>query len=135
VIGEKPFHAVDIVMASKVLKSLRQLLADEADEVVIIESGVPYYLEEGKWLKGQFDREMRVDRNTHMRTGEKHAHIYDRKGNQLYSLTQNGKPSHNSKPFRLSNQQADALRAAGFDVGPNNMVEAVLVGGTQLIFG
>ena len=80
-----------------------------------------------------FEREVRIDRNTHMRTGEKHAHIYDRKGNQLYALTQDGKPSHNSKPFKLSNGHARSLRDQGFTIPKDNIVEAVLVGTGKMV--
>ena len=68
-----------------------------------------------------------------MRSGDKHAHIHDRKGNELYALTQNGKPSHGSKPFRLDKKQADALRGEGFAIPKNRIVEAVLIGKVRMI--
>lgn len=103
------------------LKTLREILEKKptpkkkqptsADQVIISDGAETLFLVEGKWVKGDFDKEIRVDRNTHMRSGEKHAHIHDRKGNEMYALTQAGKPSHNSKPFKLSKNQADALRS------------------------
>jgi hypothetical protein len=112
---------------------IREARAKRADVVVVSQPGGVRYLEEGKWLNVNFEDEIRVDRNTHMRTGEKHAHIHDRKGNELYSLTHDGKPSHKSKPFKLDNKQANALRKIGFTIKPNNIVEAVLIGRNRMI--
>src|ERR1700733_11993170 len=116
-------------MKKTTLKRLREILKKEppptpADQVIISEGTETRILVEGKWLKGDFDDEIRVDRNTHMRSGEKHAHIHDRKGNEMYALNQAGKPSHNSKPFKLSKNQANALRRQGFDIPKNRIVEA-----------
>lgn len=92
---------------------LRQIIRDSrakpADVVVISQPEGVVYLEEGtgKWLDVNFEREIRIDRNTHMRTGEKHAHIHDRNGNEMYALTHDGKPSHGSQPFKLDKRQAE----------------------------
>lgn len=99
-----------------------------ADEVIIGRSDRYERLEEGKWIAGDFPNQIRIDRNTHLLSGDKHAHIHDRKGNELYALTQNAKPSHGSKSFKLSKDQADALRAQGFPIPKNRIVEAVLIG-------
>jgi len=104
-----------------------------ADELIITDAAESRYLVEGQWLKVSFDKEIRIDRNTHMRTGEKHAHIYNRKGKQLYSLTHEGKPSHNSQRFKLDKDQADALRKAGFTIKPNRIVEGTLIGSMQMV--
>jgi hypothetical protein len=51
-------------------------------------------------------------------------------------LTHDGKPSHGSRPFRLNDGQALALRGAGFSIPDNNIVEAMLIGsGTMVILG
>lgn len=71
-----------------------------------------------------------------MRTGEIHFHFYDRKGNERYAMTQDGRPSHGSKPFKLSKAQAEVVRAHGGTVPPDRMVEAVLVdSGAMLLLG
>jgi hypothetical protein len=120
----------------KTFRRLIEMAAHEADQVVISEGAEFRYLEEGKWLKGDFDNEIRVDRNTHMRSGERHAHIYDRKGNQLYALTQQGRPSHGSKTFKLTKSQTDALRSQGFTIPKSRIVEAMLIVTAQMtIYG
>ena len=99
-------------------------------DVVVVSSDTSQdiqVLEEGKWVAGHFEREIRIDRNTHLRSNEKQAHFHDRKGNELYAVTQNGKPSHGSKPFKLSSTQADILRGQGFNIPKSRIVEAVLV--------
>lgn len=116
------------VAHAKTLKKLRDLMGKRTDRVIIGQGNEGKYLVEGKWVKVHFDNEIRIDRNTHMRTGEKHAHIHDRKGNELYVVKQDGKPSHNSKPFQLSDKQAETLRNDGFTIPKNNIVEAVLIG-------
>lgn len=101
----------------------------EADRVLIFQNDTSEVniLEEGKWLKASFQDEIRVDRNTHMRSGDKHAHIHDRKGNELYALTQDGKPSHGSTPFKLSKDQVKALQGQGFNIPDDGMVEALKI--------
>jgi hypothetical protein len=79
---------------------------------------------------------LRVDRNTHLRSGDKHAHIHDRSGNELYAVTQDGRPSHGSKPFKLSKVQAEVLAKQGFKVPNSRIIEGVFVGRWQiLLFG
>jgi hypothetical protein len=94
------------------------------DLIVVIRGDNTEVLEEGKWVKASFDNEIRIDQNTHLRSGDQHAHIYDRKGNELYVVTQDGRPSHGSQPFELSTDQADALKRRGFNVPKNRIVEA-----------
>jgi hypothetical protein len=118
--------------------SYTRLFARRVDRIVVTRDGPSELeiLEEGKWLKGSFDDEIRVDRNTHLRSGDKHAHIHDRKGNELYAVTQDGRPSHGSKPFKLSKVQADVLTQQDFNIPKNGIIEAVLVGrGRMLLLG
>jgi hypothetical protein len=117
----------------EVIRQSRAKAAQPAGQIVITEGAEASCLVEGKWLKANFENEIRVDRNTHMHTGEKHAHIYDRKGNELYALTQDGKPSHNSKPFKLDDQQADALRKSGFTIPESDIVEAILIDTVKML--
>jgi hypothetical protein len=112
----------------------RQFRAPFADRVIVVKGDTCLQvLEEGKWIKASFDKEIRVDRATHLHSGEMHAHIHDRKGNELYALTQDGKPSHGSKPFKLSKDQASALATQGFSIPKNRVVEAVLISTGQLL--
>jgi hypothetical protein len=112
-----------------------RIFAKRVDRIVVSRDGSLdlEVLEEGKWLKGSFENEIRVDRNTHLRSGDRHAHIHDRNGNELYAVTQDGKPSHGSKPFKLSKDQADVLAKQGFKVPRNRIVEPVLVGRGQML--
>ena len=109
---------------------------NSADGIVIFQASQTEhdFLTEGKWLKVRFDREIRIDRNNHLHSGEMHAHIYDRKGNEIYALTQHGKPSHGSKRYKLDDNQADALRKYGFNIRPDGIVEAHLVSRVKLLF-
>ena len=118
--------------------SYARMFAKRADRIVVSRDGSLdlEVLEEGKWLKGSFDSEIRVDRNTHLRSGDKHAHIYDRNGKELYAVTQDGKPSHGSTPFKLSKDQTNVLANQGFKIPKSRIIEAVLVGrGQMLLFG
>ncbi len=122
--------------AKQIMERLAKFAATAADDIIISDTSGYQHLEEGKWIKGDFPDEIRIDRNTHMRSGEKHGHIYDRKGNQLYAITHNAKPSHGSKSFKLSKGQADAFRKEGFPIPKNRIIEAVLIyQGPFLIYG
>lgn len=112
---------------SRAQKVLQNAKAKPADEIIISDSSGLKRLDEGKWFKGQFDNEIRVDRATHLQSGDKHAHIYDRNGNELRALTQDGKPSHNTKPFKLTKTQYDVLKGQGFNLPASRIVETVLV--------
>ena len=92
-------------------------------------------LVEGKWLKVRYDREIRIDRNTHLHSGAMHAHIFDRKGNEVYALTQQGQPSHGGKRYKLRSDQATALRNRGFSIRSDGIVEAKLLPSCTLLFG
>lgn len=118
------------------VRRLRLLRAAPVDGLIIKNQDGYLLLQEGKWLKADFEGEVRMDRNTHMRTGEIHFHFHDRKGNELYAMTQDSKASHGSKPFRLTKAQAEVVQAYGAKVPPDRIVEAVFVGsGTLLLLG
>ena len=127
----------ELTEAQKIMKRLANFAAAPADDVIISnDSGYQYLEESGKWIKGKFPNEIRVDRNTHMRSGEKHAHIHDRDGNRLYAITHDAKPSHGSKSFKFSKKTADALRKEGFPIPTSRIVEAVLIyEGPFIIYG
>lgn len=122
----------EFIAMRALLERLRALMAEPAGQVVIQTSDD--FIVEGKWLKGDYDNEIRIDRATHLRSGEKHAHVHDRKGNEMYAIRYDGKPSHGSKPFKLTQRQGDVLRSQGFKIKKNNIVEAVLIeGGSQFL--
>jgi hypothetical protein len=77
---------------------------------------------------------MRIDRNKHLHSADKHVHFFDRKRNELYAMTADGKPSHASKPFKLTKAQAERLEGEGIKVPKNRIVEGVLIrSGTILL--
>lgn len=91
-------------------------------------------LHEGKWISGRFDRNIRIDQPTHG-VGQTHAHVLGRKGEEIGVVNFDGSCSHGVK-CRLSNDDADALRAKGFQIQPGNIVEWVmLTGECRLLLG
>jgi hypothetical protein len=59
-----------------------------------------------------------------------HAHILGRKGNEIGVVNIDGSGSHGTK-FQLKDGDADALRASGFVIRDDNVVEWVAVDGDQ----
>lgn len=78
-------------------------------------------LHEGKWISGRFDRNIRIDQPTHG-VGQPHAHVLGRKGEEIGVVNFDGTSSHGTR-CRLSDQDADALRARGFQIKVGNIVE------------
>lgn len=107
------------------------------DEVIITEDGENMKtLTEGKWIDGRFKRNIRVDQNTHMQSGDKHFHVYGRKGNLIGALKADGTKSHGGKSFKLPDGDADVLRGLGVPVPKNNIIEWIEIGGTaELLLG
>lgn len=94
------------------------------DEVLVSRDGSAFeLLREGKLISGRFDRNIRIDQPTHMHgDGKVHGHVYGRKGGELGVVNADGTPSHGTK-MKLHDRDADALRAQGFDIRPDNIVE------------
>jgi hypothetical protein len=94
------------------------------DEVLVTRDvGAFKLLREGKWISGRFDRNIRIDQPTHMHgDGKVHGHVYGRKGGELGVVNFDGTPSHGTK-MKLHDLDATALRAQGFDIPPDNIVE------------
>lgn len=92
-------------------------------ETVLIYEGEPVVrvLSEGKWIRGRFDSNIRIDQPTHG-VGQTHAHVLGRKGEEIGVVNFDGSSSHGTK-CRLSDKDADALRAQGFQIKPDNIVE------------
>ena len=83
-------------------------------------------LYEGKWLNGRFDRSIRIDRETHHQSGDEHAHIYGRKGNAIGVVNLDGTKSHGGEFFRISDEDAEVLKAKGFTIPKGNIVEWIV---------
>jgi hypothetical protein len=80
-------------------------------------------LNEGQWIKGRFDRNIRLDQPTHLQgQGQAHAHVYGRKGDEIVAVNLDGTASHGSKG-RLHLDDAEALRNRGYTIRPDRIVE------------
>jgi len=82
-------------------------------------------LEEGKWVDGHIKDGIRLDRAT-CGVGQDHAHIHDRKGNQIGVINKDGSRSHKTKKMKLTKKDANALRNADYTIPTNNLVEVEL---------
>jgi hypothetical protein len=78
-------------------------------------------LDEGQWISGRFDRNIRIDQPTYG-AGQQHAHIYGRKGNEIGVINIDGSASHGTI-CRLHDDDATALRIRGYPVRQSNIVE------------
>jgi hypothetical protein len=60
--------------------------------IVVVSTGGTYQrLDEGKWISGRFPGGIRLDQPTHLQgAGQVHAHVYDRKGNELLAVNFDG---------------------------------------------
>lgn len=82
-------------------------------------------LVEGQWISGRFANGIRVDQATHG-AGQKHAHVYGRKGTEIGVVNVDGSASHGSRCC-LHPKDAAALKARGFNIKPGNIVEWILL--------
>lgn len=121
--------------------TLKELMGQDEppylDEVIVTKDGENMQtLTEGKWIDGRFTRNIRVDRNTHMQSGDEHYHVYGRSGDLIGALKADGSKSHGGKSFKLSAGDADALRALGVPLPKNNIIEWIEIGRTaELLLG
>ena len=74
-----------------------------------------------KWIRTNTSNTMRIDHATHG-VGLTHAHIYGRKGNEEGVVNIDGTASHGKK-MRLGHKDAETLRANGFNIPRNRIVE------------
>ncbi len=107
--------------------------------VIVTSDGVTLeQIAEGKTISGRFDHNIRLDQPTHLHgDGKQHAHVFGRRGDELGVVNFDGSPSHGSK-FRLHQADAAALRARGFSVRSDNIVEWLRLERSatpQIIFG
>ena len=127
-------RALELKMDREAHRSLVKAAADilEADANPIsqigfvAEDGVSgQVLHEGKWIDGRFERNIRVDFPTHFQglQGQKHASVYGRNGREeLVVVNLDGTASHGKKG-RLTVDDAEALKALGFKIRDDRMVE------------
>jgi hypothetical protein len=103
------------------------------DKVLVTEGDLSFeQLDEGKWIKGRFDKGIRIDQPTHG-AGQTHAHVFGRKGTEIGVVNLDGSSSHGTK-CRLSDEDAAALQARGFQIKAGNIVEwLVLINQPQLL--
>ena len=126
------------------MRKLMDVVADEEEgiplinDVTITANGTAFQrLDEGKFVSGRFDRNIRIDQPTHMAgDGKTHAHILGRKGNQIVVVNIDGTGSHGSKGI-LHPKDAGALRALGFSIRDDRIVEWMLLPdvGPELLLG
>lgn len=92
------------------------------EDVFLSEDGATFQmLQEGKWISGRFENNIRIDYATHG-AGQTHAHVYGRKGDEIGVVNLNGSASHGAK-CKLHDADADALRARKFEIQAGNLVE------------
>jgi hypothetical protein len=121
------------------MKSFKQYVGDSKlpvlDLVMVAHTDGRVELYEGRnWIAGRFDKNIGIDQPTHGR-GQQHAHVFGRKGGEIVVVNLDGTGSHGTKG-RLHDDDAAALRARGFKVRDDNIIEwTVLSGGVQLLFG
>lgn len=104
-------------------------------DVLITRDGETFeLLKEGKWINGRFDRNIRIDQPTHG-VGQTHAHVYGRTCNELGVVNFDGTGSHGTM-MKLHKKDTAALRKAGVNVRPDNLVEWIaLPDQPRLLFG
>jgi hypothetical protein len=96
------------------------------DEIVVFdpEAEKAHRIDEGRWIPTKTSNTMRIDRPTHS-VGQTHAHIYGRKGNEVGVVNLDGTASHDTR-MRLSQKDADTLRAHGFTIRRDRIVEWIV---------
>jgi hypothetical protein len=99
-------------------------LIDEVFVLPLKEATTTVRLEEGKWIKTTTCNTIRIDHPTHG-VGQTHAHIYGRKGDEIGVINLDGTASHGSR-MRLKEPDAELLRAHGFSVRPDRVVEWIV---------
>jgi hypothetical protein len=121
------------------MKSFKQFINEPKlpvlDGVIVLgRDGVPLLFEGRKWITGRFDSNIGIDQPAHGR-GQQHAHVYGRKGEEIVVVNLDGSGSHGTKG-RLHDADAAALRARGFKVRDDNIVEwTSIAGGLRFLLG
>lgn len=102
------------------------------DEVYLTIGEESFLFQEGKWVSGRFDQNIRIDQANYG-AGQRHAHVYGRKGNELGVVNVNGTGSHGSM-FKLHAADAKALSAHGFQIRSDGLVEWISLHLTDVRF-
>jgi hypothetical protein len=117
------------------MKTFRQFLQQRRarhlpflDEVYISDDGLQYRcLDEGrKWVNGRFQKNIGIDQPT-SGAGQRHAHVYGRKGDEIVVVNVDGTGSHGTEG-KLHDKDAEALVLNGFTLRPGRIVEWSVVG-------
>ena len=98
----------------------------EITEVYVQEQPQIYRLREGKRISGRFDQNIIID-PANYGAGQRHAHILGRKGIEIGIVNIDGTASHGTK-CRLHKDDILALRAQGFHIPDNGIIEWVSLG-------
>lgn len=114
------------------MKTFKEFLSDKkaADELPVLDAVYivkdQVELCEGRnWISGRFDNNIGIDQPSHG-VGQTHGHVYGRTGKQLVVVNYDGTASHGTKG-RLHVDDAAALRARGFEIKDDNIVEWIVV--------
>ena len=128
---------VRVVMIKRFKSYIKQLMEEldnlpVLDEVILTEDdSTSSLLKEGNIIRGgRFGRNIRIDQPKHG-AGQTHAHVMGRKDNQIVVVNIDGSGSHGTKG-KLHPKDADALRARGFRIRSDNVVEWVVYKDQQL---
>lgn len=117
-----PSRAAKLISEQEQAKSSIPLLSD-----IVVSEGSQNFerLDEGQWISGRFERNIRIDQATYG-AGQQHAHILGREGKEIGVVNIDGSASHGAR-CRLSDDDANALRARGFAIKPSNIVEWIIL--------
>lgn len=127
--------------SKKLLATITEML--EADnnplkQVIVSSDGTTFQqIDEGKTIDGRFKDDIRIDQPTHLRgDGQQHGHVFARNGrDEVVIVNYDGTGSHGTKG-RLHHKDADALRARGFKIRDDNIVEwTVLKDQPEMLYG
>ncbi len=129
---------------SKATELMRELMdiVDDLPEItdcaIVQDDGNFQRLDEnGKWIDGRFEKNIRIDQATHLLKGDLHGHVLGRNGQEYVVVNFNGTASHGMKG-RLHKKDAEALMAYGFTIPANRIIEWSLLTdsrGLQPLFG
>ena len=110
------------------LKEVEAQKALPLDVIFISHDGETYrgLDEERKWISGRFSRNIGIDQAAYG-AGQTHGHVYGRKGKEILAVNIDGTASHGTTG-KLHDKDAAALRAQGFTIRDDNLVEWWVVG-------
>ena len=96
------------------------------DAVILVHSDATVELREGrKWVSGRFEQNIGIDQPSHG-TGQPHAHVYGRKGDEIVVVNLDGTASHGTRG-RLHKDDAEALIDRGYPVSAGQIIEWIVL--------